>query len=437
MRKALLIALAVFAAVCVMTYASVGLASRNSGGTYTLPQTSFVAGTTILSASVNSDFNDVQTEITDSLSRSGKGGMLAALSLVNGSAGTPGLNFISEASSGFYRAGTGDLRLSIGSGDVAQWIAGAYRTVDGSLAAPGHSFISETGTGLRRAGTNDLRAVVAGTDVLQLTLAPTNGTAILGTSAAAAGSTGVDFILNTTSTRSAGNLFAVRNAGTNELLLDTGGNVTFNGGATIGGAATINGVATIGGGSLTLSANSPLLRATFSDSSLILQGNRNAGSATFDVTLNSAATRTNGGLLDIENNFVSKLQVDKDGYVAQKGANPSATTAFTNTTTPLNVVKAWANVSASCSTSSASTTDGFNVSSVSATNSGNGTVTVNFATLMADTNYIVVFNGWTTTGAGAGCTAGLTKTTSSFTCTGNVSLVTGTSTWYFVVYGRQ
>lgn len=54
---------------------------RNSAGTFTLPESPFVPNTPISSAAVNSDFSDIASAITDSLSRNGEGGMSAALGL--------------------------------------------------------------------------------------------------------------------------------------------------------------------------------------------------------------------------------------------------------------------------------------------------------------------------------------------------------------------
>jgi hypothetical protein len=53
---------------------------RDSSGTYTAsPSSPFVTGTPISSSTANTRASDVAAEITDSLSRSGKGGMLAPL----------------------------------------------------------------------------------------------------------------------------------------------------------------------------------------------------------------------------------------------------------------------------------------------------------------------------------------------------------------------
>lgn len=76
---------------------------RNSGGTYSLPAGQpVVSGTTIASSPFNTLTSDLASEVTDSLDRSGKGAMLAALALVNGTTLLPGLTFSSLATLGLY-----------------------------------------------------------------------------------------------------------------------------------------------------------------------------------------------------------------------------------------------------------------------------------------------------------------------------------------------
>lgn len=86
---------------------------RNSGGTYTLASGNpVVAGTRITAAHENSTVSDMAAELTDSLSRSGRGGMTAPLRGVSGTAAAPGLSFTAEPGSGLYRSAAGDIRLS-------------------------------------------------------------------------------------------------------------------------------------------------------------------------------------------------------------------------------------------------------------------------------------------------------------------------------------
>lgn len=93
--------------------------SRNSSGTYTLPPTTtdgtnpVVSGTTIQPGWANETLDDVSTALTDSLSRSGKGGMTAPLRGPDGVVGAPAFSFTAETSSGWYRSAAGVLRLAI------------------------------------------------------------------------------------------------------------------------------------------------------------------------------------------------------------------------------------------------------------------------------------------------------------------------------------
>lgn len=92
---------------------------RNSSGTYSLPAGNPVVTATVISSSwANSTLSDVAAEITDSLSRSGDGGMLAALELDDGTVGAPGLSWGTESNAGLYRAGAADFRWSVAGADV-------------------------------------------------------------------------------------------------------------------------------------------------------------------------------------------------------------------------------------------------------------------------------------------------------------------------------
>ncbi len=95
------------------------LASRNGGGTYTLPAGNpVVTGTTITVQWANSTMPDIGTELSDSLSRSGKGGMLSQLALVNGTVLVPSLSWSSQTNTGLYRATTSDIRFSLAGADA-------------------------------------------------------------------------------------------------------------------------------------------------------------------------------------------------------------------------------------------------------------------------------------------------------------------------------
>lgn len=82
---------------------------RNSSGVYTLPAGNPVtAGTTIDSTWANTTLSDLANEVTNSLDRNGNGGMLAAFRFSDGSLTAPGMSWLNETNSGFYRLGAGE-----------------------------------------------------------------------------------------------------------------------------------------------------------------------------------------------------------------------------------------------------------------------------------------------------------------------------------------
>lgn len=97
---------------------------RDSSGTYTLPAGNpVVAGTAIAVSWGNTTMDDIADELTDSLSRSGKGGMSVPLEFSDGSVSAPGITFGNESSSGLYRAGPNDIRFSLAGTDKVRWTA--------------------------------------------------------------------------------------------------------------------------------------------------------------------------------------------------------------------------------------------------------------------------------------------------------------------------
>ena len=115
---------------------------RNSSGTYTLPAGNPVVSGTLIEASwANTTLSDLASAMTESLSRDGEGGMTAALRLYDGTVSLPGLAFSNETSSGLYRAGTADIRLSVTGADVAQFLATGV-AVTGTLSASGNFAIN-------------------------------------------------------------------------------------------------------------------------------------------------------------------------------------------------------------------------------------------------------------------------------------------------------
>jgi len=99
---------------------------RQANGTWVQPAGNpVVAATTIDASWANTLVPDLGNDIADSLSRSGQGGMLAALKGVDGAAATPSYSFSTEASSGLYRQAAGDIRLSVLGADYMRWVNGS------------------------------------------------------------------------------------------------------------------------------------------------------------------------------------------------------------------------------------------------------------------------------------------------------------------------
>lgn len=87
---------------------------RDANGNYTLPAGNpVVSGTPISSNTHNSTNNDLATALTDSLSRTGLGGMLAPLFFADGAVGAPSISFTSEPTTGFYKEGPTELNVTV------------------------------------------------------------------------------------------------------------------------------------------------------------------------------------------------------------------------------------------------------------------------------------------------------------------------------------
>jgi hypothetical protein len=110
--------------------------SRNASGTYTLPTGNPVSsGTDITVTWGNTTMDDIATELTDSLSRSGKGGMLAPMLFNDGTESVPGIAWVSDANSGFYRIGADNLAMSLGGTKVIDYADGSFSFIDNADSA--------------------------------------------------------------------------------------------------------------------------------------------------------------------------------------------------------------------------------------------------------------------------------------------------------------
>lgn len=95
---------------------------RNAAGIYTLPNAPVVPDTTITSPDENGTRNDIAAELTNSLDRNGRGGMLAPFKIADGDVTTPGLGFLNDPNCGLYRIGADDIAVSVGGVKVMELI---------------------------------------------------------------------------------------------------------------------------------------------------------------------------------------------------------------------------------------------------------------------------------------------------------------------------
>ena len=103
--------------------------SRDGNGNYTLPLGAVATGEVIASTWANTSLDDIAAAMTDSLARSGNGGMLAPFRATDGTINAPSLSFNNETNSGVYRSSAGDYRLCVNGKDKAR-----IRDVNGMAA---------------------------------------------------------------------------------------------------------------------------------------------------------------------------------------------------------------------------------------------------------------------------------------------------------------
>lgn len=282
------------------------LASRNGTGTYTLPNGNPVlSGTVITSSWANNTLGDIATELTDSLSRSGKGAMTAPLRLPNGTQASPAWQFDSDTDTGCWRNSAGVLRCGANN-------TYALEITDSLVTVPLGLTVTETTT-----NASGVNGTGNGTGYGVRGFGGTSGGGIYG-EAGADGGVGV------TATGSHTYPGVVANGGVN----------SGNGGELTSGGGNGNGVVGLGSGS---GHGAYLTGGTTGLGAVMI-----AGTAATGATRKFAARVTNGDF-------------DMDGV-----ANPNSDVSIKNALTPMGLVKGWAVVATGASPSVAA---GANVSS--------------------------------------------------------------------------
>jgi len=338
-------------------------AGRNASGTFSLLPGNPVQTKTIISSSTfNNTESDVAQGLTDSLDRNGRGGMNAALALINGTAANPALTWTSQTNTGWYRAAASDIRISINGADNHR------------LTTTGFTGIGANGIGVTSTGTGTA-AGVSGTG------GATSGSGLSGTGGAPNGpgstetgtGTGVGLLATGGASGGAG-VLTTGGATSGAGISATGGTPNGNGGVFTGvgtgngvrgtgGATNASGVVGIGGG-----GNSIGVQGTGTGTGVNGTGGYFIGGAGA-TSVSTAAIRSQGW-------------IDVGSGVGAYASNAG----FTNAVTWVNLVKVWALITTD-GAGGCTISDGFNVNGCSVAVGGN--ITVTFATNFSNATYTI------------------------------------------------
>lgn len=133
MRKTIAIT---FAAAFGLGLGAIATGARNSAGTYSNVSGPFIGGTVISKTDFNNQWSDYAAALTDSLSRSGKGGMTSPLLGIDGTVGLPSFAFTAEPGTGIYRRGLHDLGLAVNGAGILHATSSGV-AVTGTLGVSG------------------------------------------------------------------------------------------------------------------------------------------------------------------------------------------------------------------------------------------------------------------------------------------------------------
>lgn len=338
---------------------------RNGSGTYSLPAGNPVtSGTLIEAAWANTTLSDLSAAMTDSLARSGEGGMTGPLRATDGSVSVPSVSFANETSTGFYRAGATDVRFAMSAVDIAT-LTTAGLTVgsskvlslpDGTAAAPALTNTGDTNTGVFFPDADTVAVSTGGSERIRV---DGNGLSIGdGTAAAPSlsniGDTNTGVFFPDTDT------VAVSTAGAERVRVNSNGNLLVGATSDIGyklhvgsgysvSDTTARAVAFLGSTDTAASGSAPSgLFATYTGSATASARKVDLtvgtlGSGTYgELSLNSgAATLNSTGNLTLNKNFVlsgssARIQGDfSNGTVTNRTSFQDATT---NGTTSVNAL---------------------------------------------------------------------------------------------------
>ena len=117
--------------------------SRNASGTYTLPVSAFSAGAVIKSADMNSNLSDIATALTQSLATTGVSSMTGPILAASGTVAAPGITFVSDTDTGFYRIADGTVGVSSNGTNIVT-VSASGVAVTGTFSVSGAATLSTT-----------------------------------------------------------------------------------------------------------------------------------------------------------------------------------------------------------------------------------------------------------------------------------------------------
>lgn len=109
--------------------------ARNGSGTYTKVNT-FVASNTITASGHNQNWDDIASEMTNSVAADGQTSMTGPLKAASGTVSAPGIAFASDTNTGFYRIGADNLGIAANGAKVVD-VATTGVSITGDVAASG------------------------------------------------------------------------------------------------------------------------------------------------------------------------------------------------------------------------------------------------------------------------------------------------------------
>jgi microcystin-dependent protein len=109
--------------------------ARNGSGVYSKVNT-FVSGNTITAAGHNQNWDDLVSEMTNSVAADGQTSMTGPLKASSGTVGSPGITFASDPDSGLYRIGANNIGVGVNGAKVLD-VATTGLAVTGTLASTG------------------------------------------------------------------------------------------------------------------------------------------------------------------------------------------------------------------------------------------------------------------------------------------------------------